>query len=140
MPVGLPVGLSTNVNKMAAYPNAPMTLNQFNNLNANVKPSPNDFSMSNTTPRDARNTSINNISRDSRNGSKLDISTNKRTNMSSKTNSKGAKSYQVAVNEDINLIERIEVVLNQITMNHSKVCPFCSKSKVYLMKYANSYF
>ncbi len=74
-----------------------------------------------------------NMSRDSRNDSLMDLNTSNRRNTSSRANPKTSKNYQVTLNDDISLIERIEIVLNQITMNHNKTCPFCSKSKTFFM-------
>ena len=83
--------------------------------------------------KDMKNQSTLNTSRDSKNTSRVELNTSKRNNMSSKSMAKGNKSYQVSVNEDISLIERTEAVLNQILMNHSKVCPFCSKGTKYFL-------
>ena len=91
----------------------------------------NDFLMMNkgqgdlNTSKDSRNMSLNNLSRDS---GHMDLNTSNRRNTSSRANAKTSKNYQVTLNEDISLIERIEIMLNQITMNHNKSCPFCSKS------------
>ena len=71
--------------------------------------------------------SLNNLSHVS--GFKNDLNTsNSRRNLSSRSNAKAKKNFQVNINEDIKLIERIETVLNQISANHNKVCPFCVKS------------
>lgn len=75
--------------------------------------------------KDSRNQSMNlSMSRDSRN----DLSTSA-TKSRSKNNAKSNKSYQNAINEDIVLIERIEGILNNITSNHNKVCPYSARSK-----------
>lgn len=71
--------------------------------------------------------SVHNISQD--NSHRLDANTSGRKNASSRANIRNNKNYQKIVNEDINLIERIEAILNQITLNHNKVCPFCGKCK-----------
>jgi hypothetical protein len=89
---------------------------------------PNDRGMQNMGSKDIKVPSLNNMSRDSRNGSRVDLNSSRKNASNSKNNLKGNKSYQVALNDDINLIERIEVFLNQITLNHNKVCPFCSKT------------
>jgi len=116
---------------MAAFPNPNMTMGQFNQMTMNMKGNmPSDRNMHHMSSKDMKVPSLNNISRDSRNGSRVDLNNSSRKNTSSsKNNLKGNKSYQVALNDDINLIERIEGFLNQITLNHNKVCPFCSKSK-----------
>ncbi len=57
---------------------------------------------------------------------RVDPNTSERKNTSSKAQLRHKNSQKV-VNEDINLIERIETILNQVTLNHNKVCPFCSK-------------
>jgi len=128
------VKLPTNYAKMAAFPNPNMTMGQFNQMAMNMKGNmPNDRSMQNMSSKDIKVPSLNNMSRDSRNGSRVDLNSSRKNASNSKNNLKGNKSYQVALNDDINLIERIEVFLNQITLNHNKVCPFCSKSKFFLM-------
>lgn len=85
-----------------------------------------DLNTSNMSNKDSRNMSLNNLSRDS---GHIDLNTSNRRNTSSRAGGKTSKNYQVTLNEDISLIERIEIMLNQITMNHNKSCPFCSKSK-----------
>jgi len=122
----------TNYNKMAAFPNINMNTKQYN-MNANFNLF-NDQSLQAISSKDVKNQSTMNTSRDSKNTSRAELNTSKRNNMSSKANAKGNKNYQVAVNDDINLIERIEIILNQISMNHSKVCPFCSKSKTFFFQ------
>ena len=90
---------------------------------------PKDLDMSNLSNRESANpASLNNISRDSRNESKVNLNSSKR-NMSSRSMNKD-KNHQVSINEDISLVERIELSLNQITLNHNKICPFCSKSNI----------
>jgi len=126
---GLPVKLPTNYAKMAAFPNPNMTMGQFNQMTMSMKGSMStDRSMHNMSSKDIKVPSLNNMSRDSRNGSRVDLNSSRKNASSSKNNLKGNKSYQVALNDDINLIERIEGFLNQITLNHNKVCPFCSKT------------
>ena len=98
-------------------------MNQSNQNNDFARGATRDLDTSNLSNRDSVNPSLTNVSRDS---SRANINTSKR-NTSSRTNAKD-KNYQVSINDDISLIERIEVWLNQITMNHNKVCPFCSKS------------
>jgi hypothetical protein len=82
-----------------------------------------NFTQLNTSSGNARvNTSQNqslNVS------NSKDMSTSKSR---SKNNTKN-KNYQVQINDDIVLIERIEGVLNQITNNHNRVCPYSSRSK-----------
>ena len=85
-----------------------------------------DLNTSNMSNKDSRNMSLNNLSRDS---GHMDLNTSNRRNTSSRAGGKTSKNYQVTLNEDISLIERIEIMLNQITMNHNKSCPFCNKSK-----------
>ena len=96
-----------------------------------------DLNTSNMSNKDSRKMSMNNISRDSRNDSLVDLNTSNRRNTSSRTNPKTSKNYQVTLNEDISLIERIEILLNQITMNHNKTCPFCSKSNFFFFTFCN---
>lgn len=109
-------------------------LMQLQNFNAMIGQT-NDFGARNSAPkdldtsnisRDSANHSLTNISRDSRTESRANLNTSKR-NTSSRANVKD-KNYQVTINEDINLIERIEIFLNLIAPNHNKICPFCSKS------------
>lgn len=89
-----------------------------------------DLDMSNLSNRESANpASLNNISRDSRNESKANLNTSKR-NTSTRSTIIKDKSHQVSINEDIILVERIELSLNQITLNHNKICPFCSKSNI----------
>jgi len=102
-------------------------MNQSNQNNDFARGATRDLDTSNLSNRDSVNPSLTNVSRDS---SRANINTSKR-NTSSRTNAKD-KNYQVSINDDISLIERIEVWLNQITMNHNKVCPFCSKSIFFL--------
>lgn len=90
-----------------------------------MKNVPNDLNTSNLS--DNKDISLNNLSRDSGYRGGLNTS-NSRRNMSSKSNLR-AKNYQVQVNEDIKLVERIETTLNQIISNHNKTCPFCNKRK-----------
>lgn len=100
-------------------------MNQSNEL-ARMTAGQKDLDVSGVSNRDtSMNQSLNNISRDSRNESKPNMNSSKR-NTSSRSNVKD-KNYQVSINEDISLIERIEISLNQITANHNKICPFCSK-------------
>jgi len=73
----------------------------------------------------SRTMSINNTSQEL--SQRVDPNTSGRKNTSSKIAQLRNKNYQKVVNEDINLIERIETILNQVTLNHNKVCPFCSK-------------
>jgi len=73
----------------------------------------------------SRTMSINNTSQEL--SQRVDPNTSERKNTSSKAAHLRNKNYQKVVNEDINLIERIETMLNQVTLNHNKVCPFCSK-------------
>jgi hypothetical protein len=115
---GFPMNHQPNYNRVAGFPGPNMTLNQLNSLPMNMRPNiPNERNTPNANSKDlVRQPSLTNVS-GSKNGSRV----------GSKTNLKGNKSYQVTLNEDINLIERIEVALNQITMNHNKICPFCSK-------------
>jgi len=101
-------------------------LNQSNDFMMNKASQ--DLNTSNISNKDSRKMSINNISRDS-----IDLNTSSsRRNTSSRANPKTSKNYQVTLNEDISLIERIEIMLNQITINHNKACPFCSKSNFLL--------
>ena len=126
---------------MAAFPNPNMAMGQFNQMAMNMKGNmPNDRGMQNMSSKDIKAPSLNNMSRDSRNGSRVDLNSSRKNASNSKNNLKGNKSYQVALNDDINLIERIEVFLNQITLNHNKVCPFCSKSKFFLRMLALKIF
>ena len=75
----------------------------------------------------SRTMSINNTSQDT--SHRVDSNTSGRRNGSSKANTKSRLSFQKTVNEDISLIEKIDALLNQITLNHNKVCPFCGKCK-----------
>ena len=102
---------------MAAYPNLNINHNQYN-MKMNFHPF-NAQTIQSVSSKDMKNQST--------------LNTSKRNNMSSKSMAKGNKSYQVSVNEDISLIERTEAVLNQILMNHSKVCPYCSKGTKYFL-------
>jgi len=104
------------------YPSFNTLLNQSNEFNL-MKNVPNDLNTSNLS--DNKDISLNNLSRDSGYRGGLNTS-NSRRNMSSKSSLR-AKNYQVQVNEDIKLIERIETTLNQIIANHNKTCPFCNK-------------
>lgn len=128
---GLPITMPANFAKMAAFPNPNMAMNQYQNMPMNMQLNTSfERSLQNSGSKGEKAPSLNNlnnVSRDSRNGSRTDLSTSRRNNMSSKTNGKGGKNFQVAVNDDINLIERIEAALNQISLNHNKICPFCSK-------------
>jgi len=99
-------------------------LNQSNDFLMMNKGQGADLNTSNMSNKDSRNMSLNNLSRDS---GHMDLNTSNRRNTSSRANAKTSKNYQVTLNEDISLIERIEIMLNQITMNHNKSCPFCSK-------------
>ncbi len=82
--------------------------------------------------------SLNNLSRNS--GYRNDLNnSNSRRNQSSRSNLR-SKNFQVTINDDIKLIERIESVLNAIIANHNKVCPFCNKSMRILFIVAKLYF
>jgi hypothetical protein len=82
-----------------------------------------NFNQLNTSTGNARvNTSQTNQSLNISNSK--DMSTSKSR---SKNNAKN-KNYQVQINDDIVLIERIEGVLSQITNNHNRVCPYSSRS------------
>ena len=125
-------GVSSNMgsgNNGVKFPSFNSLLNQSNDFM--MKNSmPNDLNTSNLSNKDSRNMSLNNVSRDSRNDSRVDLNmSNSRRNTSSRANPKTSKNYQVTLNDDISLIERIEIMLNQITMNHNRCCPFCSKGK-----------
>ena len=100
-------------------------MNQSNDL-ARMAAAQKDLDVSGLSNRDnSMNQSLNNISRDSRTEPRPNLNSSKR-NTSSRSNVKD-KNYQLRINEDIHLIERIEISLNQITANHNKICPFCSK-------------
>ena len=98
-------------------------LNQSNDF-PGMKNAPIDLNSSSVSDRD-KDVSLGNLSR---NSGYLNSSNSKR-NQSSRSNNMRAKNYQVTINEDIKLIERIETVLNAIIANHNKVCPFCNKRK-----------
>lgn len=89
---------------------------------------PHGLNDSQMSGRDNKNVSLANLSRDSDMRGDLNTS-NSRRNMSSRNIAKTKKNYQVTINEDIKLVERIEAMLNQITANHNKICPFCNKCK-----------
>jgi len=100
-------------------------LNQSNDF-ALGKGNSNDLNTSGLSNPDVKNVSLNNLSRDS--GLRGDMNTSQnRRNLSSRASMKSKKNYQVTINDDIQLIERIESFLNQITSNHNKICPFCTK-------------
>lgn len=114
------------------YPGFMMQPQNFNNLMnqsndlARMAAAQKDLDVSGLSNRDnSMNQSLNNISRDSRTEPRQNLNSSKR-NTSSRSNVKD-KNYQLRINEDIHLIERIEISLNQITANHNKICPFCSK-------------
>jgi len=115
----------SNFPNMMQFQNFNTLMNQSNQNNdfARMGVPTKDLDTSNLSNRDSVNQSLTNISRDS---SRANLNSSKR-NASSRANVKD-KNFQVSINDDISLIERIEVSLNQITMNHNKVCPFCSKS------------
>jgi len=101
-------------------------LNQSNDFGG-IKNAPNDLNSSSLSDRD-KDVSLGNLSRNS--GYRMDLNTsNSKRNQSSRSNNLRAKNYQVTINDDIKLIERIETVLNAIIANHNKVCPFCNKRK-----------
>lgn len=120
------------------YPSFNTLLNQSNEY-ALGKSMQNDLNNSSTSNRDMKNISLNNLSRDS---GMRDLNTsNSRRNMSSRTGMRSKKNYQVTINDDIQLIERIESMLNQITINHNKICPFCTKCKeIHLLGFCSNNF
>lgn len=45
--------------------------------------------------------------------------------------SNSPRVYNVQINEDINLIERIENLLTTIAENYNRFCPFCNGCKFF---------
>ncbi len=99
--------------------------------NDNIIQGQNAFNFQNSNSKEPSLTNLNKSTNN--NTSRSDLNTSRRNNTSSKSNSKSNKNYQVVINEDISLIERIEAFLNQISLNHHKVCPFCSKGNQWMI-------
>lgn len=108
--------------------NPNMQFSTFSQLNQNFIPLniSGNHSANNSKLNDSRNHPINmSNSRDLNTSNSIN---NNSTNKSkSKSGGKSNKNYQVQINDDIVLIERIEGVLNNITSNHNKFCPYSSR-------------
>lgn len=113
------------INPMQTSPNDYNPMAQYNQQGIQL-----NFNQLNTSSGNVRQgTGVNDSNNKSLNMSNSkDLSTSGISKSRSKNNSKN-KNYQVQINDDIVLIERIEGVLNQITNNHNRVCPYSSRSK-----------
>lgn len=111
------------------YVNPNMSYQPFNQLNQNFNQQ--NHSNNNSKLNDSRNQQ-NNVSFLSNISNSRDLNTSNSQNMStnkskSKSGGKSNKNFQKQINEDIVLIERIESVLNNITSNHNKFCPYSAR-------------
>lgn len=89
---------------------------------------PIESNTSNLSGGNSRNISLNNTS--SNTSQRFDSLPSDRRNPNSRVNMNQNEESIKPINEDIIIIERIEPSLNQISMNHNRICPFCSQGNL----------